>query len=76
MGYFHKAVVYGPDFEVLDVSCPFRFEGERVEFCCGLAVDGDAILLSYGIWDTEAKLMKMDARDFFAVVGLEKWTPA
>jgi predicted GH43/DUF377 family glycosyl hydrolase len=47
-----------------------------VEFCCGLAVDGDAILLSYGIWDTEAKLMKMDARDFFAVVGLEKWTPA
>lgn len=75
MGYFHKAIVYGPDFEVLDVGCAFRFEGERVEFCCGMALDGETILFSYGIWDTEAKVMKMKARDFLELVELERWIP-
>ena len=76
MAYVHKAIVYRSDFEVLQVSCPFRFEGERIEFCCGLALDGEAILFSYGIWDTQAKLMKMKARDFLELVELAEWIPA
>lgn len=76
MGYFHKAIIYGPGLEVLDVSSSFRLEGERVEFCCGIAIDDEAILFSYGVWDTAAKLMKMQARDFLDVVDLGKWVPA
>lgn len=76
MGYFHKAIIYGPDLDVLDVGSVFRFEGERVEFCCGLTIDGDELLLSYGIWDTEAKLLKIKAQTFLELVGLEKWIPA
>lgn len=75
MGYFHKAVIYGPDLEVLDVSAFFRFEGERVEFCCGLALDADAIVFSYGVWDVEARLMRMKTREFLQAVGLARWMP-
>lgn len=73
MGYLHKAIIYGPDMQVLDTSAPFRFEGERVEFCCGIAIDGRDILFSYGIWDVEARLMKMKVEDFLEAVGLGKW---
>ena len=47
-----------------------------MEFCCGLTIDGDELLLSYGIWDTEAKLLKIKAQTFLDLVGLEKWIPA
>ena len=37
----------------------FSFEDERVEFCSGIAFDGDDVLLSYGLMDQKAVLLKM-----------------
>lgn len=41
----------------------FSFEGEDVEFCSGLVVDGDRVVLSYGVMDEEAVFMEISAQD-------------
>ncbi len=76
MRYHHRAVVYGPDFEVLAVSPPFNFEGERVEFCCGMAFAGDNVVLSYGVWDTQAVLTRMKLKEFLTILSLESFEPS
>lgn len=76
MHYHHRAVVYGPDFEVLAVSPPFTFEGERVEFCCGIALAGDNVVLSYGVWDTQAVLTRMKLKEFLSVLSLDQFEPS
>lgn len=73
LNYTHTCIIYGPDFEVVAISPEFKFESERVEFCCGLALLGDQIILSYGIWDSQAVLIKLPLADFFDVLNLSFW---
>lgn len=73
MSYYHKAIIYSSNFEVLDVSPNFTFEGERVEFCCGIALEKNNLAFSYGIWDTEAIIVKMKLNEFLATLSLDKW---
>jgi hypothetical protein len=40
----------------LDLSPPFRFFGEGVEFCSGLSLHGDELCLAFGIHDKEGYL--------------------
>jgi hypothetical protein len=37
----------------------FSFEDERIEFCSGLAFDGEHVLFSYGLMDQKAVILKM-----------------
>lgn len=68
--YTHSLVIYSADFNVLAVSPEFTFEGERVEFCCGIAITGESVIFSYGIWDEEAILLKLPLRDVLDQLGL------
>lgn len=52
--YLHRFVVLAPDGRVTAISRPFRFLGLGVEFCAGAVVDGDDLLLSFGVDDHRA----------------------
>lgn len=68
--YTHTFVVYSPNFDILAVSQPFTFEGQRIEFCAGLACYERSIVFSYGVWDKKAVLLKVTASSFFEAMGL------
>lgn len=68
--YTHSIVIHGRDFEVLAVSPEFTFEGERVEFCCGVAIDGDSMFFSYGVWDQAAVVVKTGLAATLGALGL------
>ncbi|MGL4527176.1 MAG: hypothetical protein ACRCUC_09375, partial [Aestuariivirga sp.] len=69
--YTHSLVVYRSNFDVAAVSEPFSFEGQKVEFCCGLAVSGRSIFLSYGIWDREAVVLKAPLASVVRALNLQ-----
>jgi hypothetical protein len=69
--YTHSLVVYRSNFDVVAVSEPFSFEGQNVEFCCGLAVSGRSILLSYGVWDREAVVLKASLASVIRALNLQ-----
>lgn len=73
--YTHAIVIHGVNFEVLAVSPEFTFEGERVEFCCGAAIDGDNLFLSYGVWDEEAVVARASLRATLGALGLGDYVP-
>lgn len=61
--YVHRFVdvTGGPDegFALSSVSPRFSFTGARIEFCAGLAHDGDDLVLSFGVDDAQALLARV-----------------
>lgn len=60
----HKDREYEHAFVALDgrsieLSPPFRFFGERVEFCAGISLDDIGLCLSFGVMDREGYLLWM-----------------
>jgi hypothetical protein len=37
-------------------SAPFKFEGECIEYCIGLVVEEDRIIVPYSTWDRTTKI--------------------
>lgn len=59
--YHHRFICMDLErFSVEHVSMPFYFQGQQVEFCCGLLDDGPRILLSYAIGDARAFVAQVD----------------
>lgn len=63
--YEHRVVEYGPNLSIRRVGQPFRFEEDGVEFCAGLALASDGVILSYGVRDRKAVLLRI-SHDAFA----------
>lgn len=57
--YSHRFVLWDRDFELLEVSDPFKFMGAKIEFCCGMASLGDNLLITFGFQDNAAYLLGM-----------------
>lgn len=58
--YLHRFVKFGPDFRVIAVSDPYYFTRVGIEFCAGLARDGDRLVASFGVNDASAHLALFD----------------
>lgn len=73
--YTHRLVIYDHNFNVLDTSDEFTFEGQEIEFCSGLEMVGKDLILAYGIWDIKPILLKVDIDSLFELLGLSQWIP-
>jgi glycosyltransferase involved in cell wall biosynthesis len=58
--YLHRFVRFDADFRVTAVTDPFYFEHVGIEFCAGLARDGERLVASYGVDDARAALAFVD----------------
>ena len=56
--YVHHFVLITRDYQLSKISPEFFFSSRGVEFCAGIAVDGDTVLMSYGENDGRAMLME------------------
>lgn len=61
--YLHRFVRLDDKFNVTAVTPTWVFAHYGIEFCCGMAVDGDSLLLSYGVHDKEAWIAKIDVNE-------------
>ena len=57
--YYHRFLIWDKDWNVKSLSKPFKFMGAMIEFCCGLLVKDDNLIMSYGYQDNAAYALKM-----------------
>jgi hypothetical protein len=60
--YEHRFVELTDDFRIRRVSSGWMFESPVVEFCAGLCISGRSVILSYGVLDRHARLMRIKLR--------------
>jgi len=54
--YYHILVVFDVDMNLLRYSSPFKFEGECIEYCIGLIVEEERVIIPYSTMDRTTKL--------------------
>jgi predicted GH43/DUF377 family glycosyl hydrolase len=54
--YYHMFAVFDKDLNFLRHSAPFVFEDQCIEYCLGLIVEDDRVLLTHSTWDRTTKL--------------------
>ena len=54
--YYHMLVVFDEELTLKRYSAPFKFAGEPIEYCLGLVVEEDRVLMTYSTWDRTTKI--------------------
>lgn len=66
--YIHQILVLDAAFRILRVSRDFTFEGQRIEFCAGLAILDGMFYFSYGVFDAKAIVLRLREAAVFDAV--------
>jgi hypothetical protein len=69
--YTHKFIVWDMNWNIICESNEFNFMDGIIEFCCGLAIYGDDILITYGFQDNASYLLRMPINYLFKYLGLK-----
>jgi predicted GH43/DUF377 family glycosyl hydrolase len=72
--YHHRLLALGADHAIVALSRPFSFIADRVEFCAGMALHADTLVLSFGVSDVAAGLAVVPLAE--AIAMLEPVAPA
>jgi len=54
--YYHMLVVFNEDLTLKRYSAPFKFAGEHIEYCLGLVVEKERVIMTYSTWDRTTKI--------------------
>ena len=55
--YYHMVLVWDAAMtEILQVTAPFCFEGQSIEYCLSLIVEEERLLCTYSTWDETTKI--------------------
>jgi hypothetical protein len=56
--------------ELLRYSAPFKFEGESIEYCLGIIVEDERVILTYSTWDRTTKIAIYNKNYIFSKVNI------
>jgi hypothetical protein len=68
--YRHRIVTWDKDWNVVNISDEFDFMTGYIEFCCGLAIKDDNVLVSFGYEDNAAYLLNIPLNYFKTLAGI------
>jgi tetratricopeptide (TPR) repeat protein len=71
--YMHRFVLLGEDLALAAISSPFSFTLDRIEFCAGMALANDELVMSFGVSDAAAGLATISLDE--ALLMLEPASP-
>ena len=54
--YYHMLAVFDDNMNLLRYSAPFKFEGVCIEYCIGLVVEKERVIITYSNWDRTTKI--------------------
>ena len=72
--YYHRFIVWDKEWNMVYHSDGFKFMDARIEFCCGLHIEGDEMYIPFGFQDSAAYILKMTTDIFEEMVGMKKPT--
>jgi|TARA_R110000803_G_scaffold68682_1_gene130705 tetratricopeptide (TPR) repeat protein len=69
--YYHRFIVWNKNWEIVHTSDNFKFMDARIEFACGLHLEGDKFLITFGFQDSTAYLLTLPVSEFDKLVGIK-----
>jgi len=66
--YYHIIAVFDECMNLLRYSAPFKFHTEPIEYCLGLVVEDDRVLITYSVWDRETKIGIYDKKYIDSII--------
>ncbi|MFM9108007.1 MAG: hypothetical protein ACKOWF_15065, partial [Chloroflexota bacterium] len=66
--YLHRIVRFGPEFNIIEMSLPFRLQGGDIEFAAGMARAGDRFLITFGVDDDSAWVASVPAAEMISLL--------
>jgi tetratricopeptide (TPR) repeat protein len=66
--YYHHIVVFDNDMNLLRYSAPFKFEGDPIEYCLGIIVEDENVIMTYSTWDRTSKIAIYNKNYIFSKV--------
>ena len=66
--YYHIFAIFDDSMNLLRYSAPFKFNTEPIEYCLGLVVEDERVLISYSIWDRETKVGIYDKKYIDSII--------
>jgi hypothetical protein len=57
--YRHRFVIWDKNWDIVKISPQFSFMEAKIEFCCGMTAYNDDLLLTFGVQDNAAYLLKV-----------------
>ena len=52
--YYHMIVKFDLDMNIINYTPIFKFTSEPIEYCCGIVVEKERVLITHSIWDRES----------------------
>jgi len=69
--YYHAFVVFDKSMKLLRYSAPFKFEGECIEYCVGLVVEDNRVIVPYSTWDRTTMIAVYDKKYIDSMIKYE-----
>ena len=60
--YYHVIVVFDNDMNLQRYSAPFKFDSDPIEYCLGLVVKDNNVVISYSTWDRTTRIGVYDKK--------------
>lgn len=57
--YLHRFVIWDKEWNIVKITKPFSFMDGEIEFCCGMALYKNDLLISFGFQDNAAFILKV-----------------
>jgi tetratricopeptide (TPR) repeat protein len=54
--YYHMLVKFDTEMNLICYSAPFKFEDSSIEFCIGLLVENEGVIMTYSVMDNKSIL--------------------
>jgi FkbM family methyltransferase len=75
--YSHRLLVWDKDWDLIHVGDPFKFMTGSIEFCCGMDLFGEDLLISFGFQDNASYLLRIPGDKIESMFNLKyldfKW---
>jgi hypothetical protein len=68
--YYHRIVVWDKDWNVVNISDEFNFITGYIEFCTGMCIHNENVLISFGYEDNAAYLLNIPLNYFKTLAGI------
>jgi len=66
--YYHMLVVFDEQLNLLRYSAPFKFEDDCIEYCLGIVVEENRVLITYSNWDRTTRIGVYDKKYIDSIV--------
>jgi len=69
--YFHRFIVWDKDWNIVHISNQFSFMTGEIEFCCGMALYKEDLLITFGFQDNLAFILKVPKKEIKELIDFK-----